>query len=118
MDRKLKFHEQFQIEIVFRWTLFPTHEMTWKSWAFDLDFGLTKIGQPITSRRQLPESYYYGVVQMSIEETDEKMKYKSLVFWTHCAMRILGFDVGAGFFFRKQKAPIPILSQSASGETP
>lgn len=100
---KLKWYQRFQIQVGLTWSLFPTREMTWKSWAFDPNYGCTFIGQEITDRYQLPESYFYGVDILSITET-EKI-YKSLVFYFHGALRLFGLDFGIGIFYRK-RAPL------------
>jgi hypothetical protein len=99
---KLKWYERFQIEIGISWKMVRNRDMSsWKEWAFSPSFGMTVPGQEIKNRWQLPESSSWGVDTISVGEQDKK--YISSVLWVHGALRVLGLDIGAGVFWRKQQ---------------
>ena len=87
----IPFWQRFQFEIGGRWQLFPA-EMTWRKWAFDPEFGVTRVGQEITSRHRLPDPFHRFVEV-------EGSRFLSKVLWVHGALRVLGLDVGVALFF-------------------
>lgn len=102
-NRTLKWHERFQFEIGGQWQLVKSRDMTWREWLFSPSFGMTRIGQEITTRYQLPESTQYGVDTLSVGEGTDR-KYYSNVFWIHGAIRILGLDIGLSIFWRRSES--------------
>lgn len=81
--------------------MFPSAKnMTVREWLFDPSFRLTRIGQEITTRWSLPESSSWDVDTFSIGHRNNDKKFYSNVFWICSAIRVLGLDLGIGFYYR------------------
>ena len=107
MRTKFYWWERLQVEFVLRFKLLPNKELGWKKWAWDPAFGMTLPGQVLDTRYRLPNSTSWDVDTTMIEDASAggPAKFKSRVFWIHGALRVVGIDVGAGFYFR----PSPII---------
>jgi hypothetical protein len=101
--RTLRWYERCQLQLSLNFQLVPSKDMSLKEWAFSPYFGITKPKQQITTRFQLPEGTSYSVDTLSVGEGPDK-KFYSNVFWIRGAVRVLGLDVGAGFFWRVKQS--------------
>lgn len=101
-----KWWQRFQIQVTINWQLLPAKDLTWKTWAFSLWAIMTLPRQEIKNRNQLPESASWAVDTYSLVYKENDKKFYSNVFWVSVALRILGFDMGAGIFWRQHKAPL------------
>lgn len=102
-------HQRIQFQIGLRFDMCPPDNIGWRKWAFDPYFQLTRIGQQLTNpRTQLPENRCGYMDEHILDpEFDPVTKLKrwcwiSRCFWLTGAIRILGFDLGAGIFYRKK----------------
>lgn len=101
-------HQRLQFQIGLRFDMFPPDNVGWKKWAFDPHFLLTRIGQVLVNpRSQLPEMGK-GYVDERILSTERDPETGLIVrcwisrcLWMSGAIRILGFDLGFGVFYRK-----------------
>lgn len=91
--RPLRWYERFQLRVGVTYQLFPSRDMSWGEWAFSPSGGLTRPGQTINGRYQLPESFNTGVDSLSVTTVEGGNRFVSLVFWLRGAVRILGFDL-------------------------
>ena len=87
-------YKRFQFQIGIRFDLMPNKAIPFKEWFWSPHFVLTRIGDKITSRLQMPED-----IGSFFADHDENKNILSRFFWTSAAIRILGFDIGAGFLY-------------------
>lgn len=95
-----KWYQRCQFQIGANFQLFPG-QLSLKEWLFSPFGNMTKLGQEITSRNQLPESSSWFVDTLSVEHDDKTKTFYSNVFWVSAAIRVLGLDVGVGFYYRR-----------------
>jgi len=108
-----RWRDRLQLQIGLRFDLMPSKHDTWWQWAFSPTCGLTRVGQVLENgrvRQQLPDTFGRGYVDMIDHEKDpitglRQTTMISRCFWLHGAIRILGFDLGAGIFYRKRFTP-------------
>lgn len=100
--------QRLQFQIGLRFDMFPPDNVSWKRWAFDPHFQMTRIGQQLTNpRTQLPELDKGSVEELILDPQInpvtglKKWCWISRCFWLTGAIRILGFDLGLGVFYRK-----------------
>lgn len=121
-----RLRDRFQIEIGGRWQLMPGKHESWRQWAFDPFFGLTRIGQELgpNPRAKLPQDgpelrFLLDSVEDGIDEATKlrKTRWISRVFWLRFGCRLLGLDIGFGLYWRKNAAdkfPSPIPAQESA----
>ena len=87
-------YRRFNFQISIRFDLVPNKALQFKEWVWSPHFCLTKIGDKITSRCQMPAD-----IGSFFADVDENKNMLSRFFWISAASRILGFDVGFGFLY-------------------
>jgi hypothetical protein len=118
-----RFRDRFQIEIGGRWQLMPGRNESWRQWAFDPFFGVTRIGQEISPnpRRHLPDDG--PDLRFMLDERDDgideatglrKRTWISRIFWLRFGCRVLGLDLGFGVYLRR-RADDKFTRDSGSG---
>jgi len=91
-----KWWMRVQLEIGLRFDAVPNKTMSnsWKQWAWSPAFGITRVGDPANYAEHREFLQFFN--------KDNEAQF----FWIHGALRILGVDLGVGFFWRK-KWPYP-----------
>lgn len=98
MERKpFPIWRRVQVQVGLRWDMLPA-AMTWREWAWDPSGNFTLPGHRVT-----PANRPQGMGAHWAEHRDNGDMYAKYI-WISGAIRVLGLDIGAGFFYRLRSA--------------
>lgn len=119
-----RWRDRIQFEIGIRFDMVPASSMTWRQWAFEPMVNFVRVGDVLPNpRANLPKFGPGFVDEIGGDERDpetglRKFIWVSRCFWMSGAIRILGFDLGVGIFYRQRfDAPNPHRHTTTPADT-
>lgn len=98
--KKSLWWRRLQIQVIVEWRLMPG-DLTFREWLFSPVASLIFPGWEVRYKNQVLDMYKDA--QQVPEGKDlpwgAPVKHISRIFWARVALRILGFDIGAGVYF-------------------